>query len=168
MEVRMLPLSQTTGYAVRALCCLQEPGGQPVLVEEVAESTGIPRSYLSKLVHKLAKKGLVKARRGHHGGVVLAKPSTEITLEELSEAIDGVAWQKRCLMGLMGCSDANPCVLHEFWHETLEQILARLRAVTLADLGRHHDPGVEAFREHHGMANLVLPELVEPELVAHE
>ena len=55
----MLPLSQTTGYAVRALRCLQEPGGQPVLVEEVAEYTGIPRSYLSKLIHKLAKRGLV-------------------------------------------------------------------------------------------------------------
>lgn len=164
----MLPLSQTTGYAVRALCCLHEPGGQPVLVEDVAESTGIPRSYLSKLIHKLAKKGLVKARRGHHGGVVLAKPSAEITLEELSEAIEGAAWQKRCLMGLMGCSEANPCVLHEFWHATLEQILARMRAVTLADLARHHDPGVEAFRVHHGMANLGEPELVERELVAHE
>ncbi len=164
----MLPLSQTTGYAVRALCCLQEPGGQPVLVEEVAESTGIPRSYLSKLIHKLAKKGLVKARRGHHGGVVLGKPSIEITLEELSEAIDGVAWQKRCLMGLMGCSEGAPCVLHDFWHETLEQILARLRSVTLADLARHHDPGVEAFREHHGMANLADPQPVERELVAHE
>jgi Rrf2 family protein len=168
MEVSMLPLSQTTGYAVRALCCLQEPGGQPVLVEEVAESTGIPRSYLSKLIHKLAKRGLVKARRGHHGGVVLAKPSSEITLQELSEAIDGVAWQKRCLMGLMGCSEETPCVLHDFWHETLAQILARLRSVSLADLARHHDPGVEAFREHHGMANLVEPAPVERELVTHE
>ena len=90
----MLPLSQTTGYAVRALRCLQEPGGQPVLVEEVAEYTGIPRSYLSKLIHKLAKRGLVVARRGHHGGVVLARPSTEITLEDLSDAIDGSAWRK--------------------------------------------------------------------------
>lgn len=147
----MLPLSQTTGYAVRALCCLQEPGGLPVLVEDVAASTGIPRSYLSKLIHKLAKRGLVKARRGHHGGVVLAKASTEITLEDLSEAIDGVAWQQRCLMGLMGCSDENPCALHAFWQETLAQILARLRSVTLADLAKHHDPGVESFREHHGM-----------------
>lgn len=159
MEVRMLPLSQTTGYAVRALRCLQEPGGHPVLVEEVAEFTGIPRSYLSKLVHKLAKKGLVTARRGHHGGVVLARPSTEINLEELSEAIDGSAWQKRCLMGLLGCSDATPCVLHDFWQDTLEQILARLRSVTLADLARHHDPGVERFREHHGLANLTEPEM---------
>jgi Rrf2 family protein len=164
----MLPLSQTTGYAVRALRCLQEPGGQPVLVEEVAEHTGIPRSYLSKLVHKLAKKGLVSARRGHHGGVVLARPSTEITLEDLSEAVDGVAWQKRCLIGLLGCTEANPCVLHDFWHETLEQILARLRSLTLADLSEHHDPGVERFRAAHGLMNPPGHEPArEPELVLH-
>jgi Rrf2 family protein len=149
----MLPLSQTTGYAVRALRCLQEPGGQPVLVEEVAEYTGIPRSYLSKLVHKLAKKGLVIARRGHHGGVVLARSSTQITLEDLSAAVDGVAWQKRCLMGLLGCSSESPCLLHEFWQETLEQILVRLRSVTLADLALHHDPGVESFRKDHGLGS---------------
>jgi Rrf2 family protein len=131
--------------------CLQEPGGQPVLVESVADYTGIPRSYLSKLVHKLAKKGLVTARRGHHGGVVLAKPATEITLEDLSEAIDGVTWRGRCLVGLAGCSDETPCVLHEFWGETLETILTRLRGVTLADMARHQDPGVERFRADHGL-----------------
>jgi len=158
----MLPLSQTTGYAVRALRCLQEPGGHPVLVEEVAEYTGIPRSYLSKLIHKLAKKGLVVARRGHHGGVVLARPSAEITLEDLSEAIDGVAWRKRCLMGLLGCTDASPCMLHTFWQETLEQILARLRSVSLADLARHHDdPAVERFRLSHGVGGPV-PVVVTP------
>jgi Rrf2 family protein len=149
----MLPLSQTTGYAVRALRCLQEPGGKPVLVEEVAEYTGIPRSYLSKLIHKLAKKGLVHARRGHHGGVVLARPSTEITLEDLSEAIDGVAWRKRCLMGLLGCSAENPCMLHGFWHKTLDDTMAKLRSVSLADLAENHDVGVEHFREDHGLPN---------------
>ncbi len=149
----MLPLSQTTGYAVRALRCLQEPGGHPVLVEEIAEYTGTPRSYLSHLIRKPAKHGLVVARRGHHGGVVLARPSTEITLEDLSVAIDGTAWRKRCLMGLLGCSDHSPCVLHEFWHTTLDQIMARLRSVTLADLAQSHDPGVERFRATHGLMN---------------
>jgi len=145
-EVHVLPLSQTTGYAVRALRCLDEPGGQPVLVETIAEFTGIPRSYLSKLIHRLAKQGLVVARRGHHGGVVLAKPSHEITLEDLSVAIDGTAWRQRCLLGLMGCSHETPCVLHDYWGEMREDILARLKGVTLADMDRHHDSGVERCR----------------------
>jgi Rrf2 family protein len=137
-----------------------------VLVEEVADCTGIPHSYLSKLIHKLAKKGLVTARRGHHGGVVLARPSSEITLADLSEAIDGVAWRDRCLMGLLGCSDAAPCVLHQFWQETMAQILGRLRAVTLADLRQNHDPGVERFRASHGLAMPMTP-APDQELVGH-
>jgi Rrf2 family protein len=154
----MLPLSQTTGYAVRAMRCLHEPGGHPVLVESIADYTGIPRSYLSKLVHRLAKKGLVHARRGHHGGVTLARPALEITLEDISEAIDGMAWRSRCLMGLSGCSDENPCVLHTYWKETLEEILVHLRSVNLADLSRYHDPAVERFRADHGLSNEVVPE----------
>ena len=142
----MLPLSQTTGYAVRALRCLEEPGGHPILVETIADYTGIPRSYLSKLVHRLAKQGLVVARRGHHGGVVLAKPAGDITLEDLSVAIDGTAWRNRCLLGLLGCSEETPCVLHEYWGGMRADILARLSQVTLADMARHHDPGVERCR----------------------
>ena len=69
-------------------------------------------------------------------------------------AIDGVAWRKRCLMGLVGCSAETPCVLHDFWDENLEHILARLRSVTLADLAQNHDPGVERFRAKHGLPNL--------------
>jgi len=142
----VLPLSQTTGYAVRALRCLEEPGGHPILVETIADYTGIPRSYLSKLVHRLAKQGLVVARRGHHGGVVLAKPAREITLEELSVAIDGTAWRNRCLLGLLGCTEETPCVLHEYWGTMRGDILTRLSQVTLADMDRHHDPGVERCR----------------------
>ena len=147
----MLPLSRTTGYAVRALQCLQEPGGHPVLVEDVAEFTGIPRFYLSKLIHKLAKKGLVVTCRGHNGGVVLAKPSCEIMLEELSDATDGGTWRKRGLMGLLSRPESTPLALHESWPESLKQLLAHLRAVTLADLVQDHDPSVERFRANHGM-----------------
>lgn len=144
----MLPLSQTTGYAVRALRCLEEPGGQPILVETIAEYTGIPRSYLSKLIHRLAKQGIVIARRGHHGGVVLARPAAEISLEELSAAIDGTAWRERCMLGLLGCSHETPCVLHDYWRATQEEILVRLRRVTLADMATHHDQGVEQCQAH--------------------
>jgi DNA-binding IscR family transcriptional regulator len=55
-------------------------------------------------------------------------------------------------MGLAGCTEETPCVLHEYWKSTLEEILVRLRSVTLADMSRHHDPGVERFRADHGLA----------------
>ncbi len=140
----MLPLSQTAGYAIRLLRCLEGPGGQRVLVETVAECTQISRAYLAKIAVNLAKKGIVRSQRGHHGGVVLARPAHEITLEEVSAAVDGTAWRSRCLLGLAGCTEATPCVLHSSWQQTREDILDRLRGVTVADMARHHDPGVAA------------------------
>lgn len=151
----MLPLSQTTGYAVRALRCMDEPGGRPVLVEDIAEATGIPRSYLSKLVHRLAKHGLVVARRGHHGGVVLGKPSDAITLEEISEVVErGTSMQPRCFLGMLNCPGEPACPLHGFWHETLRETQRRLQEVSLADLVRHPDAGVERFLARHGQGRI--------------
>lgn len=74
----MLPLSQSSGYAVLAMSCLEDPGGKPTLVVDVAARTGFPRPYLSKMIHKLAKVGLVMAKRGNKGGVVLSLAAKEI------------------------------------------------------------------------------------------
>ncbi|HEX7553753.1 MAG TPA: Rrf2 family transcriptional regulator [Geothrix sp.] len=139
----MLPLPVTVGHAIRLLRCLDEPGGQRVLVESVAECTGISKAYLGKIVHRLARLGMVDSRRGHHGGVVLARPSREITLEQVSAAIDGTAWRSKCLLGLVGCTEETPCVLHAYWKRTREELLDQLRGVTVEDMNRHQDPGVE-------------------------
>jgi Rrf2 family protein len=145
----MFPLSQSTGYAVRALACLQGPGGPPVLVEEVAAFTGIPRCYLSKLVHRLAKQGLLIARQGHHGGVVLAKPLAEIRLEDLSDAVDGASWRNRGLMRLLAYTQNAHCVHPESLPETLIQLATSWRSLTIADLVQSCDPGFEGFQESH-------------------
>jgi Rrf2 family protein len=139
----MLPLPVTVGHAIRLLRCLDGPGGQRILVETVAECTGISKAYLGKVVHRLSRKGLVDGRRGHHGGVVLARPGWEITLEQVSAAIDGTAWRSGCLLGLVGCTEETPCVLHAYWQRTREELLNQLRGVTLEDMKRHRDLGVE-------------------------
>jgi Rrf2 family protein len=139
----MLPLSLTVGHAIRLLRCLDEPGGQRILVETVAECTGISKAYLGKITHHLGKQGFVNSQRGHHGGVVLARPLRDITLEQVSAAVDGTEWRSRCLLGLLGCTDETPCVLHTYWQKTRKEIFEQLASVTLEDMNRHRDPGVE-------------------------
>jgi len=142
----VLPLSQSTGYAIQALSCLEEPGGQPYLVQVVAQCTGISPSYLSKLMQRLTKKGLVVARRGRKGGVTLARPAREITLWDLAEAVDGATWRDHCVMGLKDCSDERPCELHDQWMTTRDPLLERMRSLTLADLGARHTLSVGQCR----------------------
>ena len=151
----MFPMSQTTGYAIRALRCMDEPGGRPVLVEDIAEATGIPRSYLSKLVHRLAGHGLVVARRGHHGGVVLAKPAGSISLDLIAEAVEGgTPAQHHCFLGMVSCTGTPPCPLHAFWQETLQEGRRRLGGVSVRDLATHPDLGVERFLARHGQGRV--------------
>ena len=132
----MLPLSQSAGYAVLAVSCLEDPGGQPVLVQDVATWTGAPGPYLAKIFSTLTKAGLVIGKRGNQGGVILAKPAKQITLSELAEVLDSDGWRCSCLLGLEECSDERACPVHAFWKETRERIHGELLGITLADVAR--------------------------------
>ncbi len=141
----MLPLSQSAGYAVLALSYLEDPGGQPVLVQDVAARTGAPGPYLAKIFSTLAREGFVIGKRGNQGGVILAKPAKEITLDRLAEVLDSAGWRTSCLLGLEECSDERACPVHFFWKDVREKIHAELSALTLADVARFE-------RERHGAA----------------
>ncbi len=130
----MLPLSQSSGYAVLAMSCLEDPGGKPTLVVDVAARTGFPRPYLSKMIHKLARVGLVMAKRGNKGGVVLALPAKEITLDLIAEAVDGAEWRNKCLLGFAECSDDRACPAHTFWTSERDQIHLRLSGINLEEI----------------------------------
>ena len=88
----MLSLSQTTGYAIEALAHLNPPGGEPLLLREVARRAKVPGAYLAKRMPDLVAAGLVVSRRGQRGGLVLAREPAKITLLEISEAVEARRW----------------------------------------------------------------------------
>ena len=130
----MLSLSQTAGYAIRAMVHMDGPGGQARLVREIAERTGISKPYLSKIIHALALRGMLKTKRGYKGGVTLAREATEITVIEVADAFDGPEWLERCILGLDECTDERACPLHEFWKPTRIKIRHELSRKTLAEV----------------------------------
>ena len=130
----MLPLSQSSGYAVLAMSCLEDPGGKPTLVVDVAARTGFPRPYLSKMIHKLAKVGLVMAKRGNKGGVVLSLAAKEITLDLIAEAVDGAEWRNQCLLGFKECTDERACPAHTFWKSERDHIHRCLKDISLEEI----------------------------------
>jgi len=128
----MLSLSQTTGYAVRALSCLRHD--QPSLIRDLSLKSGVAKPYLAKIVNLLVTKGLVFAKRGYRGGILLARPASQISLLQIVEAVDGQGWSQRCLLGWRDCSDALTCPMHELWAETKEVVRHSLANTTLADV----------------------------------
>lgn len=129
----MFTLSQTTGYAIKALACIAAESGASQ-IRDIAERTEISVSYLAKVIHRLGSGGLVESRRGNKGGIWLAREADEITLLQISEAVDGESQFTSCILGLDACSDARACPAHEFWKSVRISIRQKLESTTLADV----------------------------------
>ena len=129
----MLHLSQTYGYAVLALCCLNSEEESPVMVRHIAECTGMPLPYLSKVMSDLKKAGLIIGRRGIKGGYVLSRPPEGITLMDVAEAILGSEPLPDCLLGLTDPVTVHLCPMHDFCKVERLRIETELRRVTIAE-----------------------------------
>jgi Rrf2 family protein len=103
------------------------------LARDIAVAEDIPRSFLSKILHQLGQKGLVRSQKGPGGGFELARPASELTLEEVSLAVDGVHQvAQRCLLGRPECNDADACALHHAWKNWRSEYARTIGALTLA------------------------------------
>lgn len=127
--------SSTCQHALRALIYLSVHQARwPVLVREIAEEEGIPRPFLSKILHDLNKRGLVVSSKGPGGGYSLARNPSEIRLSDVVHAVDGAMdLDATCVLGLDECRDDSPCALHEFWKAFRIQYAESMDGLTLKE-----------------------------------
>ena len=128
-------LSQTAEYALRTVLFLADHGG-PAPVEEIAQRLRVPRNYLSKTLHRLAREGVLRSARGKGGGFRLAVPADQLTLLRVVQPFDEISGERRCLLGRPQCSDRNPCPAHHQWRNVSERVTAFFRDRTVGDLLR--------------------------------
>ena len=133
-------LSQTAEYALRATLHIAQQGGDRVIpVGDIAEELAVPRNYLSKILHQLAKAGVLVSTRGPGGGFALPKEPSRISLAEVVAPVDPIAEESRCLLGQGVCSSADPCQVHARWCVISESVRHFFYETTLADLAER-DP----------------------------
>lgn len=134
-------VSRTEEYALRAAVCLASRYGEgSVRARDMAQTTGIPANYLSKILHQLAKAGVVISERGRTGGFRLAAPPAAVVLASVVAPFEPQVQRTRCLLGLPECSDSNPCGAHDKWRAIKEATLQFLEGTTLADVLDSGDP----------------------------
>lgn len=127
-------LSRTAEYAIRATLALAAlPDGQARPAGELAEELGVPRNYLSKVLNRLAKRGLLVSVRGPGGGFRLARSAEGISMAEVVAEFDDLTPSGKCLMGGRRCDPADPCVAHERWKLWSESLSRLMDATTVAD-----------------------------------
>jgi Rrf2 family protein len=139
--------SQRFGYGVHALAYMgKKPEGELTTLPELAEwLRSIWRStssaYLSNVMQRLARAGVVRSHRGIAGGYSLARPASEISLRDLVEVLEGIDIQ-RCGLSLEGqCPVATRCSIQRQLQQLEAQYLESLQAVTIAKLAKELSTG---------------------------
>jgi Rrf2 family protein len=127
-------ITRKTDYAIRCVLCLAESGKETVMMNEIADKAKIPKSFLAKILQRLAKAGIVTSLRGVKGGFKLAKKAADISLLDVVEAMEGTVAMNLCAVDKKACGMSRTCSVHPVWIEIRNDTEKRLRNMTLAKL----------------------------------
>lgn len=127
-------ISARADYAVRATVAIAQAADDVISADAVAESQGIPGSFLEGILTSLRRAGIVTSRRGAAGGYRLALPASTVSVADVIRAVDGP---------LVYVRDARPSdvdyaqeqeALAALWVALRANVRAVLEATTIADL----------------------------------
>src|SRR3989475_5302415 len=107
---------------------------------EIAERERVPRQFLEKIVQELIHKGLVRSRRGPHGGYVLARPAEQMTFRDVIEAVEGPISLNVCTSEQADCSLLGTCGMERGWREGQRRVMDLFEKTTIADVRRPGRP----------------------------
>jgi Rrf2 family transcriptional regulator, nitric oxide-sensitive transcriptional repressor len=129
-------LTVFSDYTLRVLMYLALERTRLATIPEIAAAYGISENHLMKVVHQLARAGIVESVRGKGGGVRLARPPEEIRLGAVLKASEGDAPIVECLSDddADTCRITSSCRLKGILVDAFDALYASLDEHTLADL----------------------------------
>jgi Rrf2 family protein len=132
--------SQRFGYAVHALVYMakKSPGSLTTLPElaEWMQSVwaGASATYLSNVIQRLARGGVLRSHRGIAGGYSLGRLPEDINLRDVTEVLEGVSVE-RCSLSLgPECPGQGRCNIWRTLRQLEEQYLESLAKISIADI----------------------------------
>ena len=130
-----MEVTRRTDYAIRMLLELaRAEDSRPVSVRSLAESQQVPYAFARGIQRDLVASGLVESHRGTSGGITLARKSSEITLLEVVEAMQGPVSCSVCTGDPDWCGRMKECEMHRVWAGADAVLREYLGGRTLASL----------------------------------
>jgi Rrf2 family protein len=129
-------LTKQTSHAIRILIDCSRGGSAPIKVAQIAGRLAITQQNVFKIVNVLSHAGFIKATRGRHGGVQLARPAVDIRIGDVVRATETTHIEVedgRPLVPAQG-GDAQP--INSVLDHALAAFISVLDQHTLADMAR--------------------------------
>ncbi len=119
-----------TDFALRVLLYLAYVDRKST-VDEIADSFGISRDHLVKVIQALARHGFVLTQAGRHGGVTLACDPKTTTVREVVEKVEGRHGVLDCVAAPGSCPMEPGCSLRRLLMDAEEEFYKALELKTL-------------------------------------
>ena len=130
-----MQLTLYTDYSLRVLIYLGARPDRLTTIDEIAESYGISRNHLVKIIHKLGQTGYIHTIRGRSGGSRLAKAPEEIVIGQLVRRTEPHMNLLECFdMEHNTCPITAACALKGALYQAKKAFMDVLDSYTLADL----------------------------------
>jgi Rrf2 family protein len=108
-------------------------GESPVSLKTIEQRQKISRNYLQQLMLPLKNEGLLRVTQGKHGGFMLARPPSEITIGEIVRAQEGEIALVECVGESGLCGFEGECPSRDIWAEASRRLDDYFHSVTLED-----------------------------------
>jgi Rrf2 family protein len=126
--------TKTQEYALRAVVWLAQHHDEGAVDNaRIAAGTGVPTSYLSKVLQGLSRAGIVVSKRGVGGGFCLEPEPEELTVLDVIGAVEPLRRITTCPLALKS-HKKHLCPMHAQLDEALALVEKTLGNSTIRDV----------------------------------
>lgn len=130
-----MKLTQYSDLGLRLLMYLALRQGGLVTIQEASERFAISKNHLVKISHQLTRSGLIESIQGRNGGIRLARPAEDISVEEALRATEDNFDLVECFAVTQNqCVISGACKLTGVLDAARAAFFGVLRQVSLAEL----------------------------------
>ena len=130
-----MKITRRTDYAIHLLADLSEQPDSCKGLRVLAKSHGVTYAFARTVQQGLLKAGIIKAARGIHGGIMLAKPLDKITLLEVFESAQNPLDVAFDTSKSTWCEcEKEKCICKDLWNSTKALLRDHLSSLTVASL----------------------------------
>ena len=133
-----MKLTTFTDYSLRVLIYLAAEPGRRATIAEISSAFDVSENHLTKVVHFLGKRGWISTVRGKGGGIVLARPATQIGVGAVVRDTEGAAMPAECFDAAnKQCAILKGCRLRKVLGDAVHAFYDVLDQYSLADIARN-------------------------------
>ena len=127
-------LTLHTDFALRVLIHVGLNDGKLTTINDIAQSFGISKPHLMKVVNYLSQRGYLYTVRGRNGGIRLMREPRQINIGQVVRDTEDQLDVIGCLERSGYCCIERVCVLRGALRDASNAFLGVLNTYTLADL----------------------------------